>query len=547
MDLELTPFDGIGYVRAVAALPDRVNTQDDDDYWNCLKQLARDWVNPSFAFLVGDGRKPIVGVIVDHVDSDGDHELMKFYQQNKTAWIDAFPVAELSATKSRNGRMVEYEHGISGKDMLEAWMRLPERRRFDSFCYAPPGYDLNENARLRLLNSYRGPGVSYEDAVEATPDYNLEHPQLRHFYDHLGRVCGHHEELMHHVTCFLAHLVQYPGKKMRLALIFSGEEGSGKGSISDCVIRIIGDNNCNKASLAQFLDKFCAPKENCVALHVEECDISDAKFIERLKDHITGKKQGIEKKRIDCDKSRPIANLILNMNPSAGGAIPIHGGGPRRWLYCKCTNEMRDMSDKDQREVRIGLGLDLDPMSADERRRSRIAQKYIARYLYEFDVSGWDQKPPYTEAIHDAVVDTLKSTNLDGWWMNILTNEHSYIFDPECRNGDGGYYVFKTSILELARKSVGPALSAQKLCKELTKFLGLTEMQVIFKKRAQKNGKVIKERAFILPPYEDCVRAFAKYSTAGDAWAEQCLREQRAQDEDSEDDLEDDLEGEDDE
>jgi hypothetical protein len=152
----------------------------------------------------------------------------------------------------------------------------------------------------------------------------------------------HPERYARHVKQLLAFPFKYPGSKNEVFLILSGEQGVGKSSISDPLVKIAGKYGEGTASLelltATFNNQYLEEKI-CVFCN-EIKDINNSIILmNKLKEMITGPAFHINKKFVPSYNSQNIANFYGFTN----SAFPVLlEGGDRRYSLIQMNSSLRE-------------------------------------------------------------------------------------------------------------------------------------------------------------------------------------------------------------
>lgn len=112
-----------------------------------------------------------------------------------------------------------------GNDAVRMWMSSEKRRviRKEQIVFDP-----SEEVGKECLNLFRGWAVEPQ-AGDTAPWYEL-----------LRYLCSDDEAVMDWLMCWLAHIVQRPGKKMPTAVVMHGGEGTGKNLLMETFGAIMG-------------------------------------------------------------------------------------------------------------------------------------------------------------------------------------------------------------------------------------------------------------------------------------------------------------------
>jgi hypothetical protein len=174
------------------------------------------------------------------------------------------------------------------KPMTELWMKSEHRRSYDGICFAP-----GEEVNHKYYNLWKG------FAVEPTTEGNkLAKKGLAIFLDHVfENVCESKTELYDWLMGYFAHLVQCPGEKPLVGLVFRGGKGVGKNALVDTIGHLLGSHYLLTSNRRYLIGNFNGHLENCLLFALDEAFWSGDKQAEgTLKDLITGRNHVIEHK-----------------------------------------------------------------------------------------------------------------------------------------------------------------------------------------------------------------------------------------------------------
>jgi hypothetical protein len=129
------------------------------------------------------------------------------------------------------------------------WIQSPHRKNRSKISFVPNLADSGESTSN--FNLWSGLRVTRELAAAA----HARNPQRSDadanvFYEHIHKVFCHGDDVnTHYLFDWLAHLIQYPERKMSVAVLVSGAHGAGKGWVTMIMRGIIG-----RAHFTQFTD-----------------------------------------------------------------------------------------------------------------------------------------------------------------------------------------------------------------------------------------------------------------------------------------------------
>ena len=179
------------------------------------------------------------------------------------------------------------------KSAYSLWEEWCGRRFYpDGFILDPSGGHTE-----RAYNLWRGYGVE-----PVAGDVSL-------FLDHL-RLFDAHE----YVWKWLCWVVQNPAEKPKVALVFRGEEGVGKGLVGQVLLRIFGSHGLHVTNQRHVTGNFNAHLLTCCLLFADEADFTDKRDHGVLKTLITEDRMPIEMKGVDVKEAESYVALLMSTN-----------------------------------------------------------------------------------------------------------------------------------------------------------------------------------------------------------------------------------------
>lgn len=337
-----------------------------------------DEVNKEFAFAVAGGGHHILW---ETTDECGNFRLEHLHEGTFHKRLNAWTMAT-----------GDNKH----KPVTELWMKSDRRRSYDGLCFRP-----GEQAPPGWYNLWRGfavdplpPGEEPDARSKRSVDMWLEH--LRE------NVCQKNADLYRWLVGYFAHLVQKPGEKPLVALVFRGAKGVGKSAPTERVGALLGNHFLVASNRRYLTGNFNGHMENVLLFCLEEAFWSGDKAAEgQLKDLITGGKFNIEHKGKEPYKVDNRLRCVIIGNED--------------WIVPASHDERRyavlDVTDgrKQDRQFFIEMR---EGMEAG-------GYRYLLRYLLDFDLTGIDvNDAPNTQALADQKVESLDPFH--EWWLACL-------------------------------------------------------------------------------------------------------------------------------
>ena len=115
-------------------------------------------------------------------------------------------------------------------DFFDVWLEDPERLDYERCEFEP--YGREENSHPLVFNLFRG---WENEEAEDTGDF-----EKWFIEDYLKIFCKGKEDVVEYILNYIAHIVQYPERNPKVAIVLKGYEGTGKDSLIDFIQFLIG-------------------------------------------------------------------------------------------------------------------------------------------------------------------------------------------------------------------------------------------------------------------------------------------------------------------
>ena len=281
------------------------------------------------------------------------------------------------------------------RQISELWLNSKERRAYKGLIFEP-GRDDSDG---RYFNLWRGFAV-------APAPVGASHDALNKFLEHLREnVCGGKESLYRWLLGYFAHLIQRPGEKSRVALVFRGGKGTGKNACIERIGHLLGRHFLLTSNRRYLLGNFNGHLEHCLMFVLDEAFWSGDKQAEgTLKDLITGREHVIEHKGKEPYAVANKTRVVILSNED--------------WVVPASHDERRfaffDVGDG-RKQDQVFFGQMIEGMEQG-------GYAALMRYLMDHDFSGVDvNTAPVTPGLLDQ---KLQSDDpLKQWWLQCITEE----------------------------------------------------------------------------------------------------------------------------
>jgi putative DNA primase/helicase len=154
-----------------------------------------------------------------------------------------------------------------------------------------------------VLNFYRG--------LQVKPKAGDVKPYL----DHLRYViCAGHEPSYHYLVGWMAHLFQKPDIKPSVAIVLKSVEGTGKGTMAEPLLRILGSHGNKTNGAYAIAGRFNGLVANRLLIFADEVDLTDKHVADRLKGIISETTVNLERKGLEIEPLPNYCRLIFASN-----------------------------------------------------------------------------------------------------------------------------------------------------------------------------------------------------------------------------------------
>lgn len=269
-----------------------------------------------------------------------------------------------------------------------AWLKWPKRRSFERLDLVPGGEHILPNGALNL---WRGFGVIPKAG------------SWERMKAHIAEVLADGDvEALNYIVKWAAWSVQHPDKQAGAALVFRGDEGTGKGVFARTMCQIFGQHGVQLYN-SKHMVGFNALLRNCLLLYADEAFwAGDKQGESTLKGLITEPSIVIEGKGVNAEMWKNRLHVIMTSN--ADWVVPA-GHSSRRYAVFD-TNNTR----KQDRAY-------FDPLYEELNNGGREAMLHD---LLAVDLGNWQ---PH-QIVKNKALEEQKARSLDplaDWYLNLLS------------------------------------------------------------------------------------------------------------------------------
>ena len=219
------------------------------------------------------------------------------------------------------------------------WKRHPDSKVCVDFTYKP-------NDPNRFVKVSKKLMINVFEKHDLVPDKKVD---TDIFWALLKHVIPHEKERNHFLE-WSAYPLQYPGHKIRSAIILQSDEFQlGKGTLFDLHRDMLGHNNTRKIELAEALDKGKGYLINAQTVLIDEAKSSGswsekAQLINTLKTIITEGTIGVRQLYKEYSEQDTCTNYWINTNYK--DAFPLPYNEVRYWVYFSPAKRNQQMLDE---------------------------------------------------------------------------------------------------------------------------------------------------------------------------------------------------------
>lgn len=193
-----------------------------------------------------------------------------------------------------------HEKQINSKNRGQAWLEWPGKN------FKPGGtgfFPDPQKCPPDVLNFYRG--------LQVKPMAGDVSPYLNHL-KHV--ICAGHEPSFLYLIGWMAHLFQKPDIKPSVAIVLKSVEGTGKGTMAEPLLRILGSHGNKTNGAYAIAGRFNGTVANRLLIFADEVDLTDKHVADRLKGIVSETTVNMERKGLEIEPLPNYCRLIFASN-----------------------------------------------------------------------------------------------------------------------------------------------------------------------------------------------------------------------------------------
>jgi len=184
------------------------------------------------------------------------------------------------------------------------WLDSPNRREYEQIEYCPYNPWKKDPTGPNTFNSFLGYSVK-----PVKGDWGL---LKNHIFENIGAMDN---DNFAYIMNWMARIFQYPQKPNGTAIFLTGDEGTGKGTLCNELVKILGSNGLHITHNAGLVGKFNAHLSTAMLAFVDEAiQVTDKQPIAVIKGIITEDRLQTEDKFHSAKQTRNYINIIAASN-----------------------------------------------------------------------------------------------------------------------------------------------------------------------------------------------------------------------------------------
>jgi hypothetical protein len=216
--------------------------------------------------------------------------------------------------------------------LVAAWLEHPERRTYGGITFAPAN-----DAPTDYLNLWRGFAVEPLPLGVAKAAFRCK--RLLHHMKY--NICSGNRYYLRYLLAWCADMIQNPGRKTGVAVVFRGKQGTGKSKVCDVLRAVMGGHAFKASKSEHIIGRFSSHLADKLLIVAEESFFASAKAdIGALKDLITSNTFTSEAKGINAIEVRSCHRVVMNTNQA--WAVPASDEERRYFVLDVGEAKMQD-------------------------------------------------------------------------------------------------------------------------------------------------------------------------------------------------------------
>jgi hypothetical protein len=287
------------------------------------------------------------------------------------------------------------------KMFYELWMDDPLKLKYSRIKF-DPSEDVQQKSTPENIAEYNSFG-GFPNKTGAAPIDPANSAVIK-----LMKYVFVEDKVFEYTMCWIAAIIQRPNVKTKVApVLFSFSHGTGKNSVIDAIVAIIGKELCGVVeSIEDITKNFNAHLCNKLFIYGDEISANAKKLADKLKNVITRAEQNLEKKGVDSVKVNDYTNWMFSTNTEHSFKSEE---GDRRMLFSHCNEiaqnklsvaSYAEIADKSKLEALFSYFLQYkqSPESVKKYGDFNVGYSHVISTQYKQDLL-YENKPAYIKML----------------------------------------------------------------------------------------------------------------------------------------------------
>ena len=292
------------------------------------------------------------------------------------------------------------------KNSCRLWLASPLKASCQSITFYPDENKIFENT----YNLFKGLPITQEHAENSDLDTDIE-PLKNHIFNIW---CKKNKIVFDYTVKLLAFYLQNKHIKSGVALVISGDKGTGKSCIIEKFLEIFGDYGKIISKLESILGNFNSVLKDVLMVYVNEATFTGNKEeTNKLRNLITSPEVLVNEKYMPQYTMKNYTNFIIDGNSES---LVSNHGQERRYLILETDNEWRGVETIDKKKY-------FDPIV-------NVSPLAFAKWLFSIDISDFNIRAiPETDNVLKARINSFEGC--EEFFYNLIDENVHKGFDTK--------------------------------------------------------------------------------------------------------------------
>ena len=287
------------------------------------------------------------------------------------------------------------------------WVASPLKRDVQNIIFYP-----DENKKFYdTFNMFKGIPINKELCENIKYSEETVKPLQEHI---LNIWCKGDEKIYDYTTKLLAFYLQNLNIKSGVAIVISGDKGTGKSCVIEKFLKIYGDYGKIVPKLEDILGNFNSTMKDALMVYINEATFTgDRSGVNKLRNLITAPSINVNEKYLPQYSVESFSNFIIDGN---GDQLVCNHGEERRFLILETDNKWK--------------GVDTVAKTQYFKKILDISPEAMACWLYNIDLTNFNPRGiPVTEKVKDTRIDSFDPH--ESFFYNLVDEGVHKIFTEE--------------------------------------------------------------------------------------------------------------------